>query len=47
MERGAPSGPAQETLPQILPGVDKDVVNVVLRSFKGRKIDVRKRSSFR
>jgi dihydrolipoamide dehydrogenase len=30
-----------EALPQILPGVDKDVVNVVLRSFKGRKIDVR------
>ncbi|MCU1355033.1 MAG: lpd [Acidimicrobiales bacterium] len=29
-----------EALPQILPGVDKDVVNVVLRSFKGRKIDV-------
>lgn len=30
-----------EALPQILPGVDKDVVNVVLRSFKGRNIDVR------
>jgi dihydrolipoamide dehydrogenase len=30
-----------EALPQILPGVDKDVVNVVLRSFKGRGIDVR------
>lgn len=30
-----------EALPQILPGVDKDVVNIVLRSFKGRKIDVR------
>ena len=30
-----------EALPQILPGVDKDVVNVVLRSFKRRKIDVR------
>ncbi len=30
-----------EALPQILPGVDKDVVNTVLRSFKGRKIDVR------
>ena len=30
-----------EALPQILPGVDKDVVSVVLRSFKGRKIDVR------
>lgn len=30
-----------EALPQILPGVDKDVVNVVRRSFKGRKIDVR------
>ncbi len=29
-----------EALPQILPGVDKDVVNVVLRSFKGRHIDV-------
>lgn len=29
-----------EALPQILPGVDRDVVNVVLRSFKGRKIDV-------
>jgi len=29
-----------EALPQILPGVDKDVVNVVLRSFKGRGIDV-------
>ncbi|MCU1499304.1 MAG: lpd, partial [Acidimicrobiales bacterium] len=30
-----------EALPQILPGVDKDVVNTVLRSFKGRQIDVR------
>ena len=30
-----------EALPQILPGVDKDVVSVVLRSFKRRKIDVR------
>jgi dihydrolipoamide dehydrogenase len=30
-----------EALPQILPGVDKDVVNVVRRSFKGRNIDVR------
>ncbi len=30
-----------EALPQILPGVDKDVVNTVLRSFKGRGIDVR------
>jgi dihydrolipoamide dehydrogenase len=30
-----------EALPQILPGVDKDVVNVVRRSFKGRAIDVR------
>jgi len=30
-----------EALPQILPGVDKDVVSVVLRSFKGRGIDVR------
>ena len=30
-----------EALPQILPGVDKDVVQVVLRSFKGRKLDVR------
>ncbi len=30
-----------EALPQILPGVDKDVVSIVLRSFKGRKIDVR------
>ncbi|NLD77528.1 MAG: dihydrolipoyl dehydrogenase [Acidimicrobiales bacterium] len=30
-----------EALPQILPGVDKDVVNVVLRSFKGRNIDVK------
>ena len=29
-----------EALPQILPGVDKDVVNVVRRSFKGRGIDV-------
>jgi dihydrolipoamide dehydrogenase len=29
-----------EALPQILPGVDKDVVNVVLRSFKGRGINV-------
>ncbi|MEZ5182180.1 MAG: dihydrolipoyl dehydrogenase [Acidimicrobiales bacterium] len=30
-----------EALPQILPGVDKDVVNVMRRSFKGRGIDVR------
>ncbi|MCB0964050.1 MAG: dihydrolipoyl dehydrogenase [Acidimicrobiales bacterium] len=30
-----------EALPQILPGVDRDVVNVVRRSFKGRGIDVR------
>jgi len=30
-----------EALPQILPGVDKDVVSVVLRAFKGRKIDVK------
>ncbi|MGN6695456.1 MAG: dihydrolipoyl dehydrogenase [Aquihabitans sp.] len=30
-----------EALPQILPGVDKDVVNMVRRSFKGRNIDVR------
>lgn len=30
-----------EALPQILPGVDKDVVNVVRRSFKGRGIDVK------
>jgi dihydrolipoamide dehydrogenase len=30
-----------EALPQILPGVDKDVVSVVLRSFKRRGIDVR------
>lgn len=30
-----------EALPQILPGVDKDVVQTVLRSFKGRGIDVR------
>jgi len=30
-----------EALPQILPGVDKDVVATVLRSFKGRGIDVR------
>jgi len=30
-----------EALPQILPAVDKDVVQTVLRSFKGRKIDVR------
>ncbi len=30
-----------EALPQILPGVDKDVVNTVLRSFKGRKLAVR------
>ena len=29
-----------EALPQILPGVDKDVVNVVLRSFKRRGIKV-------
>ncbi|MCU1453003.1 MAG: lpd [Acidimicrobiales bacterium] len=30
-----------EALPQILPGVDKDVVSVILRSFKRRAIDVR------
>ena len=30
-----------EALPQILPGVDKDVVSVVLRSFKRQGIDVR------
>jgi dihydrolipoamide dehydrogenase len=30
-----------EALPQILPGVDKEVVSTVLRSFKGRQIDVR------
>ncbi|MEO6988298.1 MAG: dihydrolipoyl dehydrogenase [Aquihabitans sp.] len=30
-----------EALPQILPGVDKDVVQTVLRSFKGRGMDVR------
>ena len=30
-----------EALPQILPSVDKDVTNTVLRSFKGRNIDVR------
>lgn len=30
-----------EALPQILPGVDKDVVNTVLRSFKGRKLAVK------
>ena len=30
-----------EALPQILPGVDKDAVQVVLRSFKKRGIDVR------
>jgi len=30
-----------EALPQILPGVDKDVVQVVLRSFKKRGIDVK------
>lgn len=29
-----------EALPQILPGVDKDLVNVVRRSFKGRGITV-------
>ncbi|MGI8755613.1 MAG: dihydrolipoyl dehydrogenase [Acidimicrobiales bacterium] len=29
-----------EALPQILPGVDKDVVSVVLRSFKSRQIQV-------
>jgi dihydrolipoamide dehydrogenase len=30
-----------EALPQLMPGVDKDVVSTVLRSFKGRGIDVR------
>jgi dihydrolipoamide dehydrogenase len=30
-----------EALPQILPGVDKDVVQTVLKSFKKRKLDVR------
>lgn len=30
-----------EALPKILPGCDKDVAQVVLRSFKKRKIDVR------
>ncbi len=30
-----------EALPQILPGVDKDVVGTVLRSFKGRDLAVR------
>ena len=30
-----------EALPQILPGVDKDVVPTVLKAFKGRGIDVR------
>lgn len=30
-----------EALPQILPGVDGDVVSTVLRAFKKRKIDVR------
>ena len=30
-----------EALPQVLPGVDKDVVATVLRSFKGRGIEVR------
>ena len=30
-----------EALAQVLPAVDKDVTNTVLRSFKGRKIDVR------
>ena len=30
-----------EALSQILPGVDKDIVGVVLKAFKGRKIDVR------
>ncbi len=30
-----------EALPQILPGVDKDVVNTVLRSFKRRKLTVK------
>src|SRR3712207_7887361 len=31
----------RSALPQILPGVDKDVVQVVLRSFKKRGIDVK------
>ena len=30
-----------EALPRILPGCDKDVADVVARSFKGRGIDVR------
>ena len=30
-----------EALPQILPGVDKDVVSTVLRSFKGRQLTVK------
>lgn len=30
-----------EALPQIMTGVDRDVVNTVLRSFKRRKLDVR------
>ncbi|MCB0977527.1 MAG: dihydrolipoyl dehydrogenase [Acidimicrobiales bacterium] len=30
-----------EALPQILPGVDKDVVSTVLKSFKKRSLDVR------
>ena len=30
-----------EALPKILPGCDKDVADVVLRSFKKRGIDVR------
>lgn len=30
-----------EALPQILPGCDEDIIRIVLRSFKGRDIDVR------
>jgi len=30
-----------EALPKILPGLDKDVANVVVRSFKKKKIDIR------